>query len=597
MPARASVCTRVAASAPWLLLAVTAVSTLAYRSPRGGTPVAFVGDGSGYVAPSFDSATRGLAIRQPARERVGLAVERGSEVVNDGANAEPKAPDAVDSAGYDCETLGEAFTYGANEPMLKQIRSRCAKLRLLERELGVNPYPEIQAVAAADLAEMGQVAAAHRDLEKGDEVEGLLYRVHGRIMSIRFDGMFVVLQDSKGGELQIMFRKKGTVEVAGTAYESGDIGRIIDIGDVIEVRGHVKKTSSGEITLVAHSLTVLAKCLLPMPDGFHGLKDVSTRMRLRHLDIMTNKDVRKQLLQRSKMVWLLRRFLHDRGFVEVETPILYHGYSGANATPFETKSEALDEKLYLRIAPEFFLKRLITGGLADKVFEIGKCFRNEGTSTRHSPEFTMVEMYQQLADARDMMRLMEELVAALAEGLGVATPTFKTQSMRDLIEIHTGIDVGKHDREGLMALLAERWADAPDLAGMTWGDLVCALFKQEVEDRIVDPVHVTELPAEVAPLASASGAYGRVFESYIGGMEVAHGCTEQCHPLELLRKLDGCRLEGLGHARDKEFLNAVAYGMPPTGGLGVGVDRLLMALTGTSSIKNAQTFPLLKNVY
>ncbi|KAK1442545.1 lysyl-tRNA synthetase [Babesia gibsoni] len=506
------------------------------------------------------------------------------------------SPDSTSgsSENFDLDALAKEFTYDANAPVKNQMGSRLSKLKFIEHEIGADPYPE---VSAADVVtDIAAIIAKHNDMDNGTELESTDYRVYGRITSIRFEGQFVVLQDCKGNSIQVMFKRKEQVNIAKKTLTGENINKVIDIGDVVDVKGYVKKTSTGELTLVAQSMTVLAKCIFPLPDLYHGLKDVSTRFRFRHIDIMTNNDTRELLLQRSNMVWGLRQLLHSKGFTEVETPILNYNYSGANAVPFSTTSKALGEKLYMRIAPEFFLKRLITGGLADKIFEIGKCFRNEGTSTQHSPEFTMIEIYQQLADANDMIALTEEIVAKVAEQIGAkAIPLgWERRTMRDLIREHSQVDIDQCDKEQLVTLLQKRGMDEELIRAATWGELVCELFKSDVEEKLVQPIHVTELPAEVAPLADGNGKYSRVFESYIGSMEVAHGCTEECNPLELMEKLNRCGLQEMAHEHDKEFMNALAHGMPPTAGLGIGIDRLLMALTGTTSIKNTQTFPLLK---
>ncbi|GFE54444.1 lysyl-tRNA synthetase [Babesia ovis] len=514
----------------------------------------------------------------------------------DPAYAHPSSdPTTGNNVLYDADTLAEVLTNGTNETVFEQIRARVSKLKNLEVGLGTVGYPEVSAAVVADMTTVSQITSNHHGLKNEEELDNVDYGIYGRVKAIRFDGMFMVIQDASGDEIQVMFRRQMAIEVAGRPYDGKHIDQLVDIGDIILVRGHVKRTATGELTLVVRAMSVLAKCLLPMPDGFHGLRDIDTRQRLRHLDIMTNKDSRILLLQRSRIVWELRKLLHNKGFVEVETPTLQHVYSGANATPFKTRSEALDEQLYLRIAPEFYLKRLIAGGFSEKVFEIGKCFRNEGTSTKHSPEFTMIEIYQQLADAGDMIALLEEIVAALAKDLGTEVPKFKTRTMASLIEERTGIKVESCDVDKLLEILHQRGVDPKSLESTTWGNLVAALFKCAVEDHIDEPTHVTDLPADISPLAASEGKRGKVFESYIQGLEIAHGCTEECNPLELLRKLDSCGLQGLGHTRDNEFLNAVAYGMPPTAGLGIGIDRLVMALTGAKTIKSTQTFPLLKN--
>ncbi|EDO06075.1 putative lysyl-tRNA synthetase [Babesia bovis T2Bo] len=496
---------------------------------------------------------------------------------------------------YNVGTLADAFTSLANDAVKEQMSIRLAKLKHLESELGSSGYPEIDSKETESMTTVEQINKNHRTLNNDEENEGVNYCIYGRIKAIRFGGLFVVIEDKQGDELQVLFRRKMTIHIGDKPFNAENIDQLIDIGDVIQVGGHVKKTGTGELTLIPHHMSILAKCLLPMPDGFHGLKDVATRHKLRHLDIMVNEDTRGILLQRSHIIWELRKLLHSKGFVEVETPILQHIYSGANAQPFKTRSEALDENLYLRIAPEFFLKRLIVGGLGDKIFEIGKCFRNEGTSARHSPEFTMIEIYQQMANAGDMINLLEEIIETLAKKIGVEFPKFTRKTMVGLIEEHIGINVDLCSSEQLLSILRERGLDTNTLESNSWGSLVATLFKCAVEDNITEPTHVTELPSDISPLAASEGSKGKVFESYLQGLEIAHGCTEECNPVQLLHKLDMCGLQGLGHTRDTELLNAVAHGMPPTAGIGIGIDRLVMALSKTTSIKNIQTFPLLKS--
>ncbi|GBE61849.1 lysyl-tRNA synthetase [Babesia ovata] len=588
-----------AALALQLVSCVACLSVCGYRSSRKGVSAAFTAKSviCGPFTPC-DASKRLDHARSSSTQLYASASVSPAPSASAEHAVPPPDGSADDDGDYDAEALADAFTHGASAPMLRQISSRLTKMHVVKHDLRVDPYPEVSEESASTVVDVGRIATAHGNLREGEELESTKYRVRGRIKSIRFDGLFVVIEDVNGDGLQVMFRRNQDIAVGGAPFNATRVGDILDIGDIILIEGHPKRTTTGEMTLVAHSMEVLAKCLLPMPDGFHGLRDVDTRQRLRHLDIMTCQDSKHILLQRSQMVWLLRQFLHDRGYIEVETPILYHGYSGAQATPFVTRSEALDQKLYLRIAPELFLKRLVTGGLADRVFEIGKCFRNEGTSTHHSPEFTMLELYQQMGDVGDMIRLTEEIVATIATGLRVAVPKFTTKSMSELIEEHVGIKVEECSKEQLRNALVERGVNGSELHDTTWGGLVCDLFKHAVEDKIRDPTHVIALPADSSPLAAvdSDGVHGRVFESYLGGLEFAHGCTEECDPVKLLRKLDRCREEGLSNSRDTEFLNAMAYGMPPTAGLGIGIDRLLMALTGAGSIKQTQTFPLLKNV-
>lgn len=375
-----------------------------------------------------------------------------------------------------------------------------------------------------------------------------------------------------------------------------DKQKALDLWDIIAVKGTVKKTNTGEITLVAKQAMLLAKCILPPPDLWHGLKDVETRYRQRHLDILVNKDVHNKLLIRSECIHLIRTYLHKRGHIEVETPILQRFPSGALANPFSTKHNAMDMEMFLRIAPELYLKRLIASGFADKVFEIGKCFRNEGISACHSPEFTMVEIYEKLANMDDMIVLVENLVQYLVDEMRITIDgkkqiKWKQITMRDLVLEYARIDVYSASLPDLESFCISQNIEVPKNA--SWGTLVNALFKNKVEPHLILPTHVSYLPLDISPFVysnddSTMPKTARRFESYWMGMEIANGCTEECDPKKVLKNIKE-------NFQDKDFINALEYGMPPTAGVGIGIDRLVMVLANAQNIKDVQTFPLLRH--
>ena len=385
-----------------------------------------------------------------------------------------------------------------------------------------------------------------------------------------------------------------------------------DIGDFIGVTGHLFRTRTGEITLQVKAFTMLAKSLHPLPEKWHGLRDVEIRYRQRYLDLIANEEVRQLFITRTRVVTAMRRFLDGRGFIEVETPILQPLYGGATARPFETYHHALEQKLYLRISDELYLKRLIIGGY-ERVYEIGKDFRNEGISTKHNPEFTMMECYQAYADYHDMMALTEEMIASIAqEVLGTTrityqgheinlTPPWRRIPLRQAILDEAGIDIEAHPSlESLRQAIAERGLRVDSKP--TWGKQVDELFSEYVEPGLIQPTFIFDYPVELSPLAKKKPDAPHLverFEPFIGGLEMGNAFSELNDPLDQrARFIELAKGREMGdeevHPIDEDFVTALMYGMPPTGGLGIGVDRLVMLLTDKASIREVILFPQLR---
>ncbi|MFC4620389.1 lysine--tRNA ligase [Camelliibacillus cellulosilyticus] len=430
----------------------------------------------------------------------------------------------------------------------------------------------------------------------------------GRIMTKRGKGKagFAHIQDLTG-KIQIYVRKDTVGE---EQYELFDA---IDIGDIVGVKGVAFKTKVGELSVKVEDFTLLTKSLRPLPDKFHGLKDIEQRYRQRYLDLIMNQEVQETFITRSKILHYMREYLDNRGFLEVETPMMHNIPGGASARPFVTHHNALDIPLYMRIAIELHLKRLIVGGL-EKVYEIGRVFRNEGVSTRHNPEFTMLELYEAYADFHDIMALVEDMVAYIADKVLGTTevnygdyvvdlkPKWRRAHMVDLIKEETGVDF---------------WADlsdqeARDLAHkhgikitdhMTFGHVVNEFFEQRVEDKLIQPTFVYGHPVAISPLAKKNANDPRFtdrFELFIVGREHANAFSELNDPVDQRQRFEAQvkeRAEGNdeAHMMDEDFLEALEYGMPPTGGLGIGIDRLVMLLTNSPSIRDVLLFPQMKN--
>jgi lysyl-tRNA synthetase class 2 len=477
---------------------------------------------------------------------------------------------------------------------------RRAKLESL-RGLGVDPYP--RSFARSDTA--AALEERHAALPAGGETTDRV-RVAGRIRAMRNSGMFIDLHDASG-KIQV-FSHKDMLAPEGLA-----LLKLLDIGDVVGVEGIVRRTPRGELTVNAAALVLLAKALRPLPEKYHGLADIELRYRQRYLDLIMSPQSRETLRRRSRIVASLRAYLAEKDYLEVETPMLHAIAGGASAKPFVTHHNALDQDLYLRVAPELHLKRLLVGGLADRIFEINRCFRNEGLSPRHNPEFTSLELYEAYVDVSAMMDLTEALIAHAAERVlgttrilygGTAidlTPPWKRAGMADLVLEATGTDF-----RGLADDAAARAAASSLGAAVTgresWGQALEAVFAARVEETLLQPTHVTGFPRDISPLAKPDAADPRLaqrFETYIYGWEIANAFSELTDPDDQRGRFEAqarARAAGDEEAQpmDEDYVTALEYGLPPCGGLGIGIDRLVMLLTDSPSIRDVIAFPTLR---
>jgi len=514
----------------------------------------------------------------------------------------------------------------------EESAQRLQKARAI-RELGHALYPTRFERSHA----LGEIVAEHagRTLEELEAL-GAAVRVAGRVLTRRGHGKasFATIGDGET-KLQIYVRQDVVGEQGYRLFD------LVDLGDFLGIEGRLMRTRKGELSVEARALTLLSKALLPPPEKWHGLVDVEARYRQRYLDLAANPEVRRAFVARSRLVAGLRRFLDERGYVEVETPMMQPIAGGAVARPFVTHHNALDVDLYLRIAPELYLKRLVVGGF-ERVYEINRNFRNEGISAMHNPEFTMLEFYTAYFDCRDVMATTEELVAAAAatagggpfefrgRGLSFAPPYRRVRMAEAIAEVAAELGFGI-DEQGLLDPQAlEAWVRAPRtpagleagsrelevfesekrrLAPMTHGHRIAHLFEVWVErrwdpdkTRLFDPTFVVDYPVEISPLAKAHpdrpGIADR-FELYAGGMEIANGFSELNDPLEQRQRfLDQLRAREKGdleaHRMDEDYVRALGHGLPPTGGCGVGIDRLAMLLTGQSSIRDVILFPQMR---
>ena len=487
-----------------------------------------------------------------------------------------------------------------------ETTKRLAKLSEL-RAAGTNPYPY-----RFDRSHtLEQVRAAHDALAPGTETDDAV-SLAGRIMLIRDSGklVFATMRD-RSDEIQLFVSRAVVGDAAFASFTD------LDLGDWVGVHGTVMTTRKGELSVKVHRFELLAKAVRPLPDKWHGLTDTDTRFRQRYVDLIVNDDARRAFQVRHAMISSFRSTLHGRGFIEVETPVLHVEAGGAHARPFITHHNTLDMQLYLRIALELHLKRLIVGGM-ERVFEIGRIFRNEGISTRHNPEFTMMELYQAFADVAEMIEITEALIttAALdATGTSVVTVRAGDHSetvdlahpwrqvrMIDLVHEATGVEVHPSQPvEQLRALAAEHGISCAPRWGA--GKIIEELFEATAEHTLVRPTFVTGHPVEISPLARADRHdpfLTERFELFIGGREIANGYSELNDPVEQrLRFDDEQAAKELGDdeaatAIDHDYLRALEYGMPPTGGLGIGMDRVAMLLAGVTSIKEVILFPTLR---
>ncbi len=480
------------------------------------------------------------------------------------------------------------------EELEEQQQQRLLKVERL-RQQGIEPYPH----------RFRRTHTASQALEAFDQLQGQRITVAGRLRSIRIMGRasFAHIADGSG-RIQLHFRED---LLGGERYAF--MRRFLDLGDIIGATGPLFRTKTGEITVEVREFTLLAKAINPPPEKWHGLTDIEKRYRQRYVDLMVNEHSRRVFTLRTELIRAIRGFLDAEGFLEVETPILQPIYGGAAARPFMTYHNALEQQLYLRIADELYLKRLVVGGF-EKVYEIGKDFRNEGISTHHNPEFTMLELYQAYADYNDIMDLVERLISTVAlQVLGTLqvtyqgrrldlTPPWPRASLRELVARYSGIDYALYPHaEALREAALKAGVDVPP--GAHRGKIVDALMKRFVEDHLAGPIFVIDYPVELSPLAKRKPedpTHVERFETYMAGMEVCNAFTELNDPLdqyERFRQQMEFRKEGdvEAHEMDEDFVNALMYGMPPTGGLGIGIDRLTMVFTDQPSIRDVILFP------
>ena len=467
-------------------------------------------------------------------------------------------------------------------------QTRIEKLNKL-REKGVDPY----GACYNNATPLKEVVDGYSEEDEGKKV-----KCAGRIMTMRRQGKasFLHIKDWSG-KLQV-YVKMNTV-----GEEKYEIFRLLDLGDIIGVEGGLVKTRTGEITVFADDLTVLSKALLPPPEKWHGLKDVEIRYRQRYIDLSSNDDVMDLFLKRSSIIKSIRNFLDNRKFVEVETPMMQAIPGGAVARPFITHHNSLDMELFLRIAPELYLKRLLVGGM-ERVYEINRNFRNEGLSTRHNPEFTMMALYQAYSDYNGMMELTETLISGLAHDLygtfeipyGERTidlsPPWQRSTFSELLSKYASVDLD--DEEGLKAKGKEL---GMDVKGVHKDIIAEHIFGELVEKELWNPTFVIDYPVSICPLTKAcedNPNLAQRFEMYIATMELANSYSELNEPLEQSKRFHEQAADDTEGKIDEDFLKALKYGMPPAGGLGIGIDRLVMILTNSASIRDVILFPLLR---
>lgn len=492
----------------------------------------------------------------------------------------------------------------SHEELNDQLLVRREKLHKL-REKGIDPFGK--RFERTHQAEELFTLYGHLSKEELEEKQ-VQVSIAGRIMTKRGKGKvgFAHIQDLTG-QIQIYVRKD---DVGEEQYEIFDTS---DLGDIVGVQGTVFKTKVGELSIKVHSYEMLTKSLRPLPEKYHGLKDIEQRYRQRYLDLIMNPESKKTFITRSLIIQSMRRYLDQKGYLEVETPMMHSIAGGAAARPFITHHNALDMTLYMRIAIELHLKRLIVGGL-EKVYEIGRVFRNEGISTRHNPEFTMLELYEAYADYTDIMKLTEDMIAHIAqEVLGTTkiqygehevdlTPSWKRLHMVDAIKEYVGVDFWKHmsDEEARQLAKEHGVEVAPH---MTFGHIVNEFFEQKVEQHLIQPTFIYGHPVEISPLAKKNPEDPRFtdrFELFIVAREHANAFTELNDPIDQRERFEAQLREkeqgnDEAHEMDEDFIEALEYGMPPTGGLGIGIDRLVMLLTNSPSIRDVLLFPQMRH--
>lgn len=470
------------------------------------------------------------------------------------------------------------------------------------REAGYDPYPHNYERTAA----ISSLVADFSSLDVGEVKEEAVFRIAGRVMTKRPMGKaaFFNIQD-QSGNLQCYLRKQEIPETDLVAFEN------LDLGDIVGVEGFVFKTKKGELSLHCKGFQMLCKTLEPLPEKFHGVQDVEIKYRHRHLDLISDPESREVFIKRSRIISEIRQFLNDKGFLEVETPVLQPIYGGAAAYPFSTHHRALDMKLYMKISPELYLKRLIVGGF-EKVYEVGKNFRNEGIDRSHNPEFTMLEWYEAYTDYEYQMNQFEELISHLAEKVTGSTtityqgkevnlkPPWRRLTVYDGVKEYAKIDPESASVEELFAKAKELGSDLEKAT--SHGELVMELFELAAEEHLWQPTFVTDYPKEVSPLTkkhrTKEGLVER-FEPICAGMEIGNSYTELNDPEDQLARLQEQEAKRVvdeeAQPMDKDFLHAIDTGMPPTGGVGIGVERIVMLLTDRPSIRDILFFPTMKH--
>ena len=491
----------------------------------------------------------------------------------------------------------EVVAETTQEDLNELLRIRREKLTAL-REAGMDPFVQVRFERTSNSQEI---------LNNFEQMENQEVSIAGRIMSKRDMGKasFSHIQDQQG-QIQIY------VKIDEVGAEQYEWFKKLDIGDIVGVKGIVFRTRRGEISVQVKEYTLLSKSLLPLPEKYHGLKDVDTRYRQRYVDLIVNPEVRETFIKRSKAITAIRGYFDELGYLEVDTPVLNTVQGGATARPFVTHHNALDMDLYLRIATELYLKRCIIGGF-DRVYEIGRLFRNEGMDTTHNPEFTTIEFYEAYTDVNGMMERTEGLMKHVCQKVNGSMELpfgevvidmgkpFRRATMVELVKEYSGVDFDQiTDLEGAIAVAKEHHIKVEKKH--KWGDIVSLFFEEFCEDKLIQPTFVLEHPVDISPLAKRDPNRSHMtqrFELFINGKEYANAFSELNDPIDQRERFENqMKLRALGDLEasemDEDFLTAMEYGMPPTGGCGIGIDRFVMLLTGNTSIRDVLLFPTMK---